>query len=107
MVFAATSCGVTDSTTAGAPAGPSPLKRISQFSLNDLRPSRIRIVDVREHDLKPLPLGSERAIAHESMAARSRAHSQWISHRPIDFVEPSLPATGVESGLGLLPPKPN
>jgi hypothetical protein len=91
------SCGAVDavrSSTAKATAG------ISQFSIADLRPSKINVVEVREKDLKEMPLGKDRALAFE------RKKSFW-SFIPVDFKEPALPE--IEEGDpdgGLLPPKP-
>jgi hypothetical protein len=91
------SCGAVDAvrnSTAKATAG------ISQFSIADLRPSKINVVEVREKDLKEMPLGKDRALAFE------RKKSFW-SFIPVDFKEPALPE--IEEGDpdgGLLPPKP-
>jgi hypothetical protein len=85
------SCGAVDAvktTTAKASAG------MSQFSLADLRPSRIDVVEVREKDLKEMPLAFE------------RKKSFW-SFMPGNFKEPDLPK--IQEGEldgGLLPPKP-
>ena len=91
------SCGTVDavkSSTAKATEG------ISKFSLADLRPSKINVVEVREKDLKEMPLGKDRALAYE------RKKSFW-SFIPGNFEEPDLPE--IEEGEpdgGLLPPKP-
>lgn len=91
------SCGAVDavkSSTAKATAG------ISKFSLADLRPSKINVVEVREKDLKEMPLGKDRVLAYE------RKKSFW-SFIPGNFEEPDLPK--IEEGEpdgGLLPPKP-
>jgi len=87
------SCGAVDavkSSTAG----------ISQFSLTDLRPSRIDVVEVREKDMKEMPLGKDRALAFE------RKKSFW-AFLPGNFKEPDLPK--IQEGEldgSLLPPKP-
>lgn len=92
-----TSCGAVDAvknTTAKATAG------FSQFSIADLRPSKIDVVEVREKDLKEMPLGKDRALAYE------RKKSFW-SFLPGNFKEPDLPE--IQEGEldgGLLPPKP-
>ena len=91
------SCGAVDavkSSTAKATKG------ISKFSLTDLRPPKVNVVDVREKDLKEMPLGKDRALAYE------RKKSFW-SFIPGNFEEPDLPE--IEEGEpdgGLLPPKP-
>lgn len=91
------SCGAVNTVkTATASA----TKKVSQFSLNDLRPSSVDIVEVREKDLKEMPLGKERALAYE------RKRSFWSFVLPGDFEEPSLPE--IEDGDldgSLLPPK--
>lgn len=77
-------------------------KGVSQFSLSDLRPAKVDVVEVREKDLKELPLGKERALAFD----RERKRSFW-SFMSGSFKEPKLPA--VEDGEvdgSLLPPKP-
>jgi hypothetical protein len=75
---------------------------ISQFSLSDLRPARVDVVEVREKDLKEMPLGKERALAFD----RERKRSFW-SFLNGNFKEPTLPS--IEDGDmdgSLLPPKP-
>jgi hypothetical protein len=75
---------------------------ISQFSISDLRPSRVDVVEVREKDLKEMPLGKERALAFD----RERKRSFW-SFLNSNFKEPALPV--IEDGDldgSLLPPKP-
>jgi hypothetical protein len=91
------SCGAVDavkSSTAKATAG------ISQLSLAGLLPSRIDVVEVREKDMKEMPLGKDRALAFE------RKKSFW-AFIPGNFKEPDLPEIqeGEPDG-GLLPPKP-
>lgn len=77
-------------------------KSVSQFSLSDLRPSRIDVVEVREKDLKELPLGKERALAFE----QKRKRSFW-AFLPGKFEEPTLPVINDSEVDGsLLPPKP-
>jgi hypothetical protein len=75
---------------------------ISSFSLSDLLPgSKIKIVKVREKDLKDLPTGHERAMAFQN-TKRGRF---WIFGGPVDFKEPTLPEDGCEADGSLLPPK--
>jgi hypothetical protein len=74
--------------------------KVKQFSFSDLRPSRIDVVEVREKDLKEMPLGKDRALAYE------QKKSFW-SFLPGNFKEPDLPAIeDTELDGGLLPPKP-
>ncbi len=73
---------------------------ISKFSLADLRPAKIDLVEVREKDLKEMPLGKDRALAYE-------CKKYFWSFIPLNFKEPDLPR--IEEGKfdgSLLPPKP-
>ncbi len=96
-----TSCGAIDtvkSTTAKVTAKAN--ESISKLSLPDLRPSKIDVVEVREKELKEMPLGKDRALAYE------RKKSFW-SFIPATFKEPDLPKIEEsEFDGGLLPPKP-
>lgn len=77
-------------------------KGLKQFSLSDLRPSGVEVVEVREKELKEMPLGKERALAFD----QKRKRSFW-SFLPANFEEPTLPDIGDEGIDGsLLPPKP-
>jgi hypothetical protein len=75
--------------------------RIAQFSLADLRPAKVPVVEAREKDLKELPTGQERALAYE----QSRKKNLWAFAGPVIFHEPMLPeGSGFLDG-SLLPPK--
>jgi len=77
-------------------------KGLKQFSLADLRPARVAVVEVREKELKEMPLGKERALAFEEKKKRS-----FWSFLPANFEEPSLPDVSNDGIDGsLLPPKP-
>ncbi len=77
-------------------------KAVKQFSLSDLRPSQVNVVEVREKDLKEMPLGTERALAFD----QERKRSFWSFAMPADFEEPVLPDMGDgDLDSGLLPPK--
>ena len=93
------SCGTMDSVKSSA-ANAS--KAVKQFSLADLRPSQVDVVEVREKDLKEMPLGKERALAFD----QERKRSFWSFALPADFEEPVLPDM-IDGDLdsGLLPPK--
>ncbi len=95
------SCGALDTVKSGAANA---TKGISQFSLADLRPSKVDVVEVREGDLKEMPLGKDRALAFD----RERKRSFWSAFIPArNFKEPTLPV--IEDGEvdgSLLPPKP-
>ena len=75
---------------------------LKHFSFTDLRPSRVDVVEVREKELKEMPLGKERALAFEE----KRKRSFWSFMLPSDFEEPTLPNVSEEGIDGsLLPPK--
>lgn len=75
---------------------------IKEFSISDLGPKRIAVVEVRDKDLKEMPLGKDRALAFEE----SRSRNFW-SFMLKDFQEPKLPdIEEAEFEGSLLPPKP-
>lgn len=77
-------------------------KSVRNFSIADLRPSKIDVVDVREKELEEMPLGKERALAFEE----KRKRSLWSFSLP-NFKEPDLPEIGEgDFENSLLPPKP-
>ncbi len=86
-------------------------KSVKDFSIADLRPSSVDVVEVRESDLKELPLGSERVLAFDqsrerTLAAATRKRSTWSFSLPSGFKEPSLPPVmDIEVDGSLLPPK--
>ncbi len=76
---------------------------ISSFSFANLIPghSDVKIVKVREKDLKELPTGKERALAYEN----EHKGGFWIFGGPVDFKEPNLPQSATELDGSLLPPR--
>lgn len=60
---------------------------------------RVKVVEVREKDLKELPTGKEKAMAYRS------GGGFWIFGGPVDFKEPTLPESGSEMDGSLLPPR--
>lgn len=75
---------------------------LKHFSVNDLRPSAVGVVEVREKELKEMPLGKERAIAFE----QKRQRNLWSFITPANFREPLLPDIGpAELDGALLPPR--
>jgi hypothetical protein len=74
---------------------------MTENSLAGILPARVKVVEVRENELKKLPTGQEQALAFE----KSRKRSFWGFGGPIDFQEPSLPQVGTEMDGSLLPPK--
>lgn len=78
------------------------LPKMPDFQLANLLPgNRIKVVEVREKDLKELPTGKELALAHE----KERRRGFWIFGGPVDFQEPTLPEPGSELDGSLLPPR--
>ncbi len=78
--------------------------QVSKFSvaaIDKIRPAQIKVVEVREKDLKEQPTGEEQALAFE----KKRKRSFWFFDGPVDFKEPILPEAGGEMDGGLLPPK--
>ncbi len=61
---------------------------------------RVKVVEVREKDLKEMPTGKEKAMAY-----RTGRSGFWIFGGPIDFKEPTLPEPGSELDGSLLPPR--
>ena len=77
---------------------------LSELAVNTIHPPSVKIVKVRESELKKLPTGQERALAFEN--TRRRGFFSFFSG-PVDFQEPTLPAPGGEMDGSLLPPKEN
>src|SRR5690606_35029828 len=77
-----TSCG-----TSGTPG------KIATFSVRDLMPAKVEVVEVREKDLKDLPLGRERALAFQN---QQKKRSFWFFGGSAVFKEPALPEPGSE-----------
>lgn len=84
-------------TTAGATAS------VKKIQIPSFRSDRPQIVEVREKDLKELPLGKDKALAFE----KERKKSFWAFAMPADFKEPVLPdfEAGDFDDAMLLPPK--
>ena len=77
------------------------LPKMPDFHLANLIPGNgVKVVAVREKDLKELPTGKERALAFEN----ERKRGFWIFGGPVDFKEPTLPEPGTELNGSLLPP---
>ncbi len=93
LVF--TSCGTMKSVTETAS---NTTQNIADFAL--MRP-KVAIVEAREKDMKPMPLGKERALAFD----QQRKRSFWSFALP-NFKEPTLPnVTDDQADGSLLPPK--
>lgn len=74
---------------------------LSTRAIEKINPPGVKVVEVREKDLKPLPTGQERALAYQN----SRRRNFWFFSGPVDFKEPTLPEAGGEMDGSLLPPK--
>lgn len=73
-------------------------QNIADFAL--MRP-KVAVVEAREKDMKPMPLGKERALAFD----QQRKRSFWSFALP-NFKEPTLPTVTDDQADGsLLPPK--
>ena len=69
--------------------------------ISGIMPGRsIKIVEVREQDLKELKSGNELAKDHR----RRLIDSFSLFRGPVDFKEPALPEPGAEADGSLLPP---
>jgi hypothetical protein len=99
------SCGamgkIGENSKAFTAAATSKVAKISEMATNAVRPPGIKVVEVREKDLKKLPSGQEQAVAFES----GRKRRSWFFGGPVDFKEPNLPTGGTEADGSLLPPK--
>jgi len=101
------SCGAIGSIKNATVSG---VSKLSKFSVSDIMPARVGVVEVREKDLKELPLGKERALAYEarkqSLASR-QGGGFWFFKGPVDFKEPTLPNEAGSLDGSLLPPRSN
>ena len=77
------------------------VSKLSGAAIDKVRPAQIKVVEVREKDLKEQPTGEQQALAYE----KTRKRSFWFFSGPVDFVEPTLPEPGGDMESGLLPPK--
>lgn len=77
------------------------VSELSELAVNTVSPAGVKVVEVREKDLKELPTGEEKALAYQN----SRKRGFWFFGGPVDFKEPSLPDAGGEMDGSLLPPK--
>jgi hypothetical protein len=78
----------------------SKVAQLSTMAIEKINPPSVKVVEVREKDLKKLPTGQERALAYENTRKRF-----WFFSGPVDFKEPTLPQPGGEMDGSLLPPK--
>ena len=87
--------------TASAIAKMPSLPKISDLPLAHLLPGQgVKVVEVREKDLKEMPTGHELAQAHQKSK-----RGFWFFGGPVDFEEPTLPESGSELDGSLLPPR--
>lgn len=107
LIFAFTSCSSVSKFGAGSvalvkKASSATTSKVSEFStmaIHTIHPPGLKVVEVREKDLKKLPTGKERAIAYQNTRKRF-----WFFDGPVDFKEPTLPEAGGELDGSLLPP---
>lgn len=83
------------------------VSRVSTFSITDLMPSRVKVVEVREKDLREMPLGKERALAYEAKKQSIASRGFWFFKGQVDFKEPTLPSDSGSMDGSLLPPRAN
>jgi len=95
--FGASSVALVKNTTS---ATTSKVSELSAMALNKINPPGVKVVEVREKDLKKLLTGKERALAYQN----TRKRSFWFFDGPVDFQEPTLPEPGGELDGSLLPP---
>lgn len=95
------SCSRMSALSQAATGKMSELSRNSVAAIQRLRPARLPVVEVRQKDLKDMPLGHERALAYQE----KQRNAWWFFGGPVDFKEPVLPAVGAEGDGSLLPPK--
>lgn len=109
VAFGAVSCATVNKLGTGSlafvrettAATTSKVAQLSSMAINKINPPGVKVVEVREKDLKKLPTGQERALAYEN----TRKRSFWFFGGPVNFKEPSLPEPGGEMDGSLLPPK--
>lgn len=77
------------------------VSQLTEMAVDKIHPAGVKVVEVREKDLKKLPSGQERALAFEN----TRKRGFWFFNGPVDFKEPTLPSPGGEMDGSLLPPK--
>jgi hypothetical protein len=98
------SCGTVEfakKSTAALTSKAAHLARFPNLGIPDLFPAPVKIVKVRDEDLRDLPLGHDRALAFE----RKRQYGDTLGRAPADFIQPDLPQPGEGMDGSLLPPK--
>ncbi len=96
-----TSCGTMKIVHAAKDKTAAGMSHLADASVGRLMGPKVKVVEVREKDLKDMPTGEERALAFESKKRRSF----WFFGGPVDFKEPALPSNpGGEVDGSLLPP---
>lgn len=77
------------------------LSDMATSSVDTILPPRVKVVEVREKDMKELPTGKERALAYQN----ERKRGLWFFNGLTNFKEPTLPEMGADTSYGLLPPR--
>ena len=101
LVSCATVSKVGESSAAFMKGATAQVSKLSEAAIDKVRPAQIKVVEVREEDLKEMQTGEEKALAYE----RTRKRGFWFFGGPVDFVEPTLPEPGGDMENSLLPPK--
>jgi hypothetical protein len=96
------SCATVKDTTASYRAKLPDMPALVDTPIARLLPAGgLKVVEVREKDLKDMPTGQERAIAYRN----ERKWGFWNFGGPLDFEEPELPEDGSGIDGSLLPPR--
>lgn len=94
------SAAAVKNSTSAAASKISSLAKMPDLGIARLLPGGgVKVVEVREKDLREMPTGHELARAHAQ-----RRSGFWIFGGPVDFKEPTLPEPGAELDGSLLPP---
>ena len=102
--LALNSCGSVEfakNSTAAVTSKAAQAARFQNFGLSDLFPAPVKIIHVRDEDLRDLPLGHERALAFSNQ----QKFGSGPERAPADFIQPDLPPPGEGMDGSLLPPK--
>jgi hypothetical protein len=81
--------------------------KLSTAVTDKISPAGVKVVEVREKDLKMMQTGKEKALAFEAKQNRiasSQSRVSWFFKGPVDFKEPALPNVDGELDGSLLPP---
>lgn len=77
---------------------------LSELAVNTVSPPKVKVVTVRQKDLKKQLTGQDRVLAFEN--TRKRSFFSYFGG-PVNFKEPAMPLPGGEIDGSLLPPREN